>query len=78
MPRSAAVRKRFSTLGALLRAYSCKQYWTKGDQVAIYRLYRFRWFAPHPEGGYINTGRATSHVAGAEVHTIANLGDEPS
>lgn len=71
-------RKRYSSIGAVLRAFGCKEYWEKNGQIAIYRRYRFRWFARHPNGGWVITGRTTSHVAGCENIRLTKFGDEPA
>ena len=59
-------RKTFTSLGALLRHYQVQEYWRKGDRIAVYRYFRFRWFAEMPTGGYVSTGRVTGTAADAE------------
>jgi len=70
-------RKSFRTLGALLRSYAVKKYWERNGQIAIYRLYRFRWFAPTADGSYVATGRVTSSVEGCHCVELEKFGDEP-
>lgn len=72
-----STRKLFSTLGALLRHYGVNKYWEKNGQVAIYRFYRFRWYAPHPDGGYMATGRVTGDVAGCECIELKKQKTKP-
>lgn len=65
-------RRHFSSIGVLLRNFQCRRYWEKDGKIAIYRFYRYRWYAPDPDGGYTATGRTTGSVEGCHCIEFAS------